>query len=109
MIKAAIRRNDARLTRGEPADLAAIVAEQPTWRATALALHRPRLVWQLAIQSALRRYCAGSAAAAHADLMRLWDGRPPDEPWPGARTIEGTVVDGRGAPVAGRPSHSRIR
>jgi predicted Ser/Thr protein kinase len=99
--RAVITRNNLRLARAEPADLAAVIEDARTWRPIAAANHRPALTSQLEKQAALAQFWLGDVPAAHAELLRLWQARPRPERAQKTRQIHGEVVDASGHPVAG--------
>jgi predicted Ser/Thr protein kinase len=100
-LQAAITRNELRLARRDPSDLDAIAADVPAWRPLAVANHKAELAWQLDIQDASVQLHRGNTAAAHAELLRLWQDRPASDRPVDAHTIEGEVVDDHRRPVAG--------
>jgi tRNA A-37 threonylcarbamoyl transferase component Bud32 len=96
---AVIARNELRLARSEPADLAAIAGEVERWRPVAAASQRADLVRRLALQDGTARFWRGDVVTAHNALIQL-----PAVPLGqagGSRRITGEVVDDRGRPVAG--------
>jgi hypothetical protein len=108
-LKAVIARNSQRLLRLDPGDLDAVVADVQRWRPIAVAQHWTELAWQLERSAALVLLQQGELARAHAELIRLWQTRPPSgEPLSG-RAIEGQVVDDRGRPVAGATVAAGLR
>jgi predicted Ser/Thr protein kinase len=89
---------EMRFNRGEPSDLAAVRAAVARWLPIARRLPASEgLARQLERGDALARYTQGEVAAAHAELLRLWQPAHDD---PG-RKLEGDVVDRAGKPVAG--------
>jgi predicted Ser/Thr protein kinase len=100
-LRAVIARNAVRITRAEPADLEAIAADVRTWRPIAVASKKAELAQRLDIQAAKARFQLGDVAAAHADLIRLWQSQPHPRTAGESRKIAGEVVDARGRPVAG--------
>lgn len=108
-LKAVITRNDLRMQRMDPGDLDAILADVRLWRPIALAYHWTELAWQLDFSDAHVRLHQGELARAHADLLRLWQTRPPSGQPTSGRAIAGEVVDDRGRPVAGATVAAGLR
>jgi tRNA A-37 threonylcarbamoyl transferase component Bud32 len=100
-LKAVIARNDVRMERLDPGDLDAILADVRLWQPIAVAQHWTELAWQLESSVADVHMQHGELARAHAELMRLWQTRPPSGEPTSGRAIEGQVVDDHGRPVAG--------
>jgi tRNA A-37 threonylcarbamoyl transferase component Bud32 len=100
-LKAVIARNNLRMQRFDPPDLDAIRADIRLWKPVAVAHHWTQLAWQLEFRDAIVRLYQGEQARAHADVVRLWQTRPPSGQPTSGRAISGEVVDDRGRPVAG--------
>jgi predicted Ser/Thr protein kinase len=99
-LKAVIARSNLRMQRLDPGDLEAILADVRFWQPIAVAHHWTQLAWQLDVNDALARLQQGELARAHAELVRLWQTRPPSARPTSGRAIAGEVVDDRGRPVA---------
>jgi predicted Ser/Thr protein kinase len=108
-LKAVITRNDLRMERIDPGDLDMVRADVRLWRPIAVAQHWTELAWQLDFSDAHVRLHQGELARAHADLVRLWQTRPPSGQPASGRAIAGEVVDDRGRPVAGATVAAGIR
>jgi hypothetical protein len=98
-LRAAIVRNELRLTRFDADDLRAITDDVERWRPIAVSNHRADLASQLDMQEARARFWRDDAAGAHEALRRLPAAVPGDAGQ--SRQITGEVVDGRGRPVVG--------
>jgi len=103
MLRAIVERNRIRLSRSEPGDLDAVIADVRAWRQFA-ARHQLELARQLEVEAALAQLRRGDVAAAHLELVRLWQSQPrPAQPSP-SHHITGIVVDARGNPAV----HARV-
>ena len=100
-LKAVIARNSLRMLRRDPGDLDAIRADVRLWRPVAAARHWTALAWQLEFSDARVQLMQGELARAHAELVRLWQTRPPSGQPASGRAIAGEVVDDHGRPLAG--------
>ncbi|HEX7837823.1 MAG TPA: serine/threonine-protein kinase, partial [Kofleriaceae bacterium] len=98
-LRAAIVRNDLRLTRFDADDLRAITDDVERWRPIAVSNHRADLASQLDMQDARARFWRDDAAGAHEALRRLPAAVPGGAGQ--SRRITGEVVDDRGRPVVG--------
>jgi predicted Ser/Thr protein kinase len=101
LLQAVISRKTLRMQRFDPGDLDAIRADVRIWHPVAAAQHWTELAWELEFSDAVARLWQGDLARAHADIIRLWQTRPPSGRPTSGRTISGDVVDDRGRPVAG--------
>ena len=101
VLRAVVERNRLRLLRCEPGGLDALAADVRAWRPRAVALHEAELTRLLDIEDGIARFLRGDVAAAHADLVRLWQAqaKPPDPRH--VHAVTGVVVDAAGRPVAG--------
>ena len=108
-LKAAIARNSFRLSRLDPGDLEAIRGDVRLWKPIAVARHWTELAWQLERIDALVRFQQGELAPAHAELVRLWQTRPPTGQPRSGSAITGEVVDDRGHPMAGATVAAGLR
>ncbi|MGH9884991.1 MAG: hypothetical protein ACREBE_05665, partial [bacterium] len=98
-LRAVIARNELRLTRSQPLDLDAVVAEATYARAIALDARAAELASDLDLQAAAARFWQGDPAASAA-WSQLWRAQE-RKTTRSRRTIRGIVVDEHGAPVAG--------
>ncbi|MBX3160461.1 MAG: protein kinase [Deltaproteobacteria bacterium] len=95
------RRNATLLIRSGAGDLERMRADVAKWKPIAVERKLHDVQWMFERQDAIARMWQGEAAAAHAELLRVWH-LLPHPPVPGGTPkVEGTVVDETGAPVAG--------
>jgi predicted Ser/Thr protein kinase len=100
-LEAVIERNRLRMQRLAAGDLAAVTAELRHWRPVTAARHWTELARQLDVTDATVRWIQGDVASAHADILRLWQTRPPSGRPGSERVLTGEVIDDRGRRLAG--------